>query len=109
MAKSPTGEILRQVDLTESLAINPPAEFQDAEAWRIHFHVPVDAEDLGSLGTTRNELKLALAAVAQLDSAPHLEVETYTWDVLPGGSSVALVDGLTRELTATRALINALR
>jgi sugar phosphate isomerase/epimerase len=109
MARTRTGELLRQVDLTKSLALNPPRMFQEAEAWRIHFHVPVDAEDLGPLGTTRNELKQALAAALELRSAPHLEVETYTWEVLPGGSSVPLVDGLTRELTATRALINALK
>ena len=108
LAKKRTGEIARQVDLTESLALDPPAEFHEAEAWRIHFHVPVNAEQLGPLGTTRNELKQALAAVRALDSAPHLEVETYTWEVLPGGSSSPLVEGLTRELSATRALIRSL-
>ncbi len=108
LAKSKTGEILRHVDLTESLALHPPRDFAEAEAWRIHFHVPVDAENLGPLGTTRNELRQALAAVAKLDSAPHLEVETYTWEVLPGGSKAALVDGLTRELSATRSLIKSL-
>ncbi len=108
MAKTQTGEVLRLVDLTESLANDPPEAFREAEAWRVHFHVPVDAEDLEPIGTTRNELKQALAAVAKLKSAPHLEVETYTWEVLPSGSSVSLVDGLTRELTATRALINNL-
>lgn len=108
LAKSQAGEILRHVDLTEALALNTPRDFEDADAWRIHFHVPVDAENLGTLGTTRNELREALAAVAKLDYAPHLEVETYTWEVLPGGSKVNLVDGLTRELAATRSLIRSL-
>ncbi len=107
LAKTAAGQTLRHVDLSESLALQPPSNFAEAEAWRIHFHVPVDAEHLGPLGTTRRELKLALGAVAELDSAPHLEVETYTWEVLPGGA-VNLVDGLTRELTATRALLNSL-
>ena len=105
MAKSSTGEILRFVDLTEGLALHPDADFRDAEMWRIHFHVPVDAEQLGPLKTTRTELKQALNTVAELDYAPHLEVETYTWEVLPGERSVPLVDGLTRELTATRLLV----
>lgn len=108
MARTHDGSIIRQVDLSESLARTPPSEFQDAEAWRIHYHVPVNADDLGPLKTTRPELIQALAAVKQLDSAPHLEVETYTWEVLPDGGSVELVDGLTRELLATRTLINSL-
>lgn len=108
MAKTQDGTILRQVDLSEELARTPPAEFQKATAWRVHYHVPVNADDLGPLRTTRTELKEALAAVEQLDSAPHLEVETYTWEVLPDGGSVELVEGLTRELLATRTLINSL-
>ena len=105
MAKSSTGEILRVVDLTEDLALHPDADFRDAEMWRIHFHVPVNAEQLGPLKTTRSELKQALNTVAQLDYAPHLEVETYTWEVLPDEQSIPLVAGLTRELTAMRTLV----
>jgi len=109
LAHTRTGAILRQIDLTKELALDPPAEFRDAETWRIHFHVPVNAEHLGPLRTTRNELKQALAAVSELDYAPHLEVETYTWEVLPGSensrSAINLVDGLTEELVATRALL----
>lgn len=106
LARTSTGEILRAVDLTEQLALHPPPEFLDAEAWRVHFHVPVDAERLGPLMTTRSALKRALSAVAQLNYAPHLEVETYTWEVLPDGDAVNLVEGLTRELTATRELLD---
>lgn len=105
MARSETGEILRAVDLTEALATNPPPEFAAADEWRVHFHVPVNAERLGPLRTTRDELKTALATVAELDYAPHLEVETYTWEVLPDGGKTELVDGLTAELTATRELL----
>jgi hypothetical protein len=54
-------------------------------------------------------LREALAAVAALDYAPHLEVETYTWEVLPGAAPADLVAGLTRELTATEHLLSALR
>jgi hypothetical protein len=68
----------------------------------------VDAERLGPLLTTRQQLKEALAAVAALDYAPHLEVETYTWEVLPGAESIDLVEGLTREMRATRELLAAI-
>ncbi|MCY2968630.1 MAG: hypothetical protein NT069_34240 [Planctomycetota bacterium] len=109
-ARVRSGGVLRQLDLTTELARNPPEDFRSADCWRIHFHVPVDAERLGPLGTTRTELKQALAAVAKLEYAPHLEVETYTWEVLPGGSTgkspEALIQGLAREMTATRGLLS---
>jgi hypothetical protein len=105
IGRSSTGSLVRAVDLTRELALDPDGEFRAAEAWRVHFHVPVDAERLGPLRTTRAELKQALAAVAGLDYAPHLEVETYTWPVLPGGARVDLVEGLSRELLATRELL----
>ncbi len=108
MSRGQTGAIQRVVDLTQDLALEPTEEYRDADAWRIHFHVPVDAEQLGPLKTTRTELKQALAAVKQLDYDPHLEVETYTWEVLPEGKSANLVEGLTCELSATRQLLDEL-
>ena len=112
LARTQSGTILREIDLSEGLALRPPAEFRDAAAWRIHFHVPVNAEHLGPLRTTRNELKLALATVARLNYAPHLEVETYTWEVLPGEGAASgtrtLVDGLTAELVGTRDLLGGI-
>lgn len=109
LARTKNGTILREIDLTADLALRPPAGFRDAEAWRIHFHVPVDAESLGPLRTTRHELKQALETVAGLDYAPHLEVETYTWEVLPengaASGATSLVDGLTGELVGTRNLL----
>ena len=85
---------------------SPPPEWLEAETWRVHFHVPVDAEALGALGTTRADLRRALATVAEdLDYSPHLEVETYTWEVLPGSGRPDLVNGLTGELNATAALL----
>ncbi|MGH7202107.1 MAG: metabolite traffic protein EboE, partial [Planctomycetaceae bacterium] len=109
MALTRDGRVLRSPDLDEQLALRPPAAFAKATCWRVHFHVPVDAESLGPLSTTRPELKQALAAVAELAYAPHLEVETYTWEVLPDGRGINLVDGLTRELTATRGLVERLK
>lgn len=109
MARAADGTILKAVDLTNELTTTPPDDFAACDEWRVHFHVPVNAESLGPLGTTRDELRTALAAIAQLDYAPHLEVETYTWEVLPDGEKVDLVQGLTEEMTATRAMLNALQ
>ena len=104
-ARTATGEIVKQVDLNEQLTSSPPPEFRDAPLWRVHFHVPVNAEHLGPLGTTRGELKKALATLPELNYAPHLEVETYTWEVLPDGGIPNIVEGFSRELLATKRLI----
>ncbi|HWE94502.1 MAG TPA: metabolite traffic protein EboE, partial [Tepidisphaeraceae bacterium] len=107
IARSSDGKIARIMDLTEEVLDSPPAEFAAARTWRIHFHVPVNAERMGPLETTRPSLSEALAAVAALDYAPHLEVETYTWEVLPGAVPADLVGGLTAELLATQELLAA--
>jgi len=73
----------------------------------VHFHVPVDADRLGPLRTTRPELIRAIEAIHQLPYEPHLEVETYTWPVLPGVKSGDVISGMARELIATRDLLVA--
>ena len=106
MASLPGGKVARFVDLCDQLIDHPDADFLAAPAWRVHFHVPVDADRLGPLGTTRPQPKEAIEAVATLDYAPHLEVETYTWQVLPGQTRPDLVIGLARELSATAKLLS---
>ncbi|WP_339612508.1 metabolite traffic protein EboE [uncultured Rubinisphaera sp.] len=92
-------------DLTADFVKNPPADWFNAPCWRIHFHVPVHAENLGPLATTRPDLKLALAEIANLEYAPHLEVETYTWSVMPGENLPDPCEGLAREMNATQQLL----
>ena len=107
-ARSKTGTTCSLLDLSSPFCADPPAEFLSADEWRIHFHVPVHRESVGSLGTTRDDLKQALAAVAKLPYAPHLEVETYTWGVLPGGKQMPLEEGLFKELDSTRELLRTI-
>lgn len=108
-ARSASGQVLNYLDLDKAICDQPPPGFHDAQTWRIHFHVPVDAESLGLLGTTRADLRKALLQVQALNYAPHLEVETYTWGVLPSGEKPSLVDGITCELRATQLLLANLR
>ncbi len=51
--------------------------------WRIHFHVPLFLEGYGRLGNTQDDLRELLGILKHEEHSPHLEVETYTWDVLP--------------------------
>ncbi|HEX6983787.1 MAG TPA: metabolite traffic protein EboE, partial [Planctomycetaceae bacterium] len=108
-ARRADGELIRVPDLTRELCLAPPGPFLDTDAWRVHFHVPVNETRIGPLATTRPQLEAALAAVARLDYAPHLEVETYTWGVLPEGTRPPIVEGITKELAATRKILDDLR
>ncbi len=107
-ARLPDGRRVGAVDLTDEFLNAPGPDFLAAEAWRVHFHVPVDAERLGSLGTTRSAIRPALAAVAALGYAPHVEVETYTWAVLPGEGASDLVTGLSNEVNAVQKVLTEL-
>jgi hypothetical protein len=51
--------------------------------WRIHFHVPVFLEDLGDFKTTRPAIEEALRVHKADPVSEQVEIETYTWDVLP--------------------------
>lgn len=54
-----------------------------APEWRVHCHVPVFLAEAGNAATTQPFLSEILALHAAEPISPHLEVETYTWDVLP--------------------------
>jgi hypothetical protein len=65
-----------------------PAALDDIDTaqrseWRVHFHVPVFLADMGAFGTTQAFLRDILALHREQPISEHLEVETYTWDVLP--------------------------
>jgi hypothetical protein len=107
-ARSSSGQVVHFIDLDQAICEQPPTEFRDAETWRVHFHVPVDTESLGPLFTTRDDLRKALQQVQLLNYAPHLEVETYTWGVLPSGEKPSIVDGIAKELRATQLLLGNL-
>jgi hypothetical protein len=71
----------RHVDLPD--AVTAFGEGQADGEWRIHCHVPVFLADLGEISSTRSDLVATLAALRRRTRSSHLEVETYTWDVLP--------------------------
>jgi hypothetical protein len=80
IVRGPAG-LTRYVDLPDAVAA-----FKEGRAngeWRIHCHVPLFLSDLGKIGSTRADLEAVLAALRRKSRSSHLEVETYTWDVLP--------------------------
>ena len=98
-----TGTLRMAADLSDALG---DAGWHELPAWRVHFHVPVFRRDaVPPLRTTRDDLDRALRYVVQYDVTDHIEIETYTWDVLPederhAGSGLDLVDALTKEYAA---------
>ena len=66
---------------------------------RTHFHVPVFLEEIGPFKTTRFAVQQALAMHRKQPLSDHLEIETYTWDVLPAELKTGdIVDYVSREL-----------
>jgi sugar phosphate isomerase/epimerase len=73
-------ELTRHLDLPQALET---LEASQGAEWRVHFHVPIFFDQLQHFSTTQDFLRQMLALHRQEPIAPHLEVETYTWDVLP--------------------------
>jgi sugar phosphate isomerase/epimerase len=97
-------------DLDEALA-RPGG---DAQPWRVHYHVPLHAPPMPPLQTTVGVLVDALRLLVGGPAAlcDHLDVETYTWNVLPPTSRPSgpgeLASGIASELFFARAQLNAL-
>jgi sugar phosphate isomerase/epimerase len=95
------GRLAARDDLPDALAGRRPLD--DRSPWRVHFHVPVHADPAPPLRNSRDDLRASLAALLGGETArtDHLEVETYTWSVLPDGAPAdddALAAGLAAEL-----------
>jgi hypothetical protein len=95
--RRPGGELIRYLDLA-------PAFAQVAQAygseWRVHCHIPVFMDKLPVLHTTQDFLTEVLAIHRTSPISPHLEVETYTFDVLPEElRRVDVATAVARELT----------
>jgi sugar phosphate isomerase/epimerase len=87
----------RYVDLPD--AINAWRPGGAPREWRIHYHVPIFRADLGPFLSTQPFLRQILAAHRAAPISSHLEIETYSWEVLPKAYREAdLSTALTREL-----------
>lgn len=78
--RGPDG-LRRWLDLPQALAADPEGPWP--REWRVHFHVPLFRKALGVLASTQAWVAALLRALRRDAYAGHLEVETYTWDVLP--------------------------
>ncbi|MGI9417084.1 MAG: metabolite traffic protein EboE [Geminicoccaceae bacterium] len=92
--------LLRHLDLPDALATLDDAIGHE---WRVHFHVPIFLDELQHFSTTQDFLRDILAIHRKTPIADHLEVETYTWDVLPERyRGVDVSTAIARELNWVR-------
>tara|TARA_B100000035_G_scaffold220819_1_gene189619 strand:+ start:284 stop:1465 length:1182 start_codon:yes stop_codon:yes gene_type:complete len=76
--------IRRIKDLDTALEMQMAGNLPEADEWRIHFHVPLHASPGGDMGDTRLHVIDTLFWLSKNPNAcRHLEMETYTWEVLP--------------------------
>ena len=67
--------------------------------WRVHFHVPIHLEKIGTLSTTQKTLQRDITVLLE-EGVTEWEVETYTWDVVPTTLRTGeLVDSISKELS----------
>lgn len=99
VARDGAGKLARFLDLEQALAAARTADFSEL---RVHFHVPIFERELSPFSSTQAELADLLRDAPEL--APHLEVETYTFGVLPERyRTLSVTKAVTRELEWARA------
>ncbi|WP_086931535.1 metabolite traffic protein EboE [Agarilytica rhodophyticola] len=98
-------------------------DFPRSSSWKIHYHLPIQQHHIMEQGralpgftTTRQAIEEFLDSLLTFSYKPHIEVETYTWHVLPefkhNATEHALIEGLGLERQwlveqmAKRGLIN---
>jgi len=100
IARKPDGALIRHRDLGDALREQAEARSNPAEEeWRIHFHIPLHSPETELFGNTSDHLLGVLDLLAREPGlCSHLEMETYTWEVLPDAlKSRNVVDQLTEE------------
>lgn len=88
------GTFHHYADLIEAL---PCIQDRQITQWRIHFHVPIFIAAYTAFQSTQDTLVCTLDLLAQRYFCRHLEIETYTWSVLPVDMKQDLLDMITRE------------
>jgi hypothetical protein len=89
------GSVLRYPDLPAALE---DFDHQDVKQWRAHFHVPISIQEIGLLESTQSDIVEVLTLQKAKPFTNHLEVETYTWEVLPQQLKLPITQSISKEL-----------
>lgn len=102
IARNTNGSLKEYRDLPEALE-----EINDlgVEEWRAHFHVPLFADDYGVLQSTQKDIEKVMAIQKEGTFSNHMEIETYTWEVLPAHLKLPMTESIIRELEWVSGLL----
>lgn len=103
VVKNDQGRLSHFSDLKEGIHAMQDASFQEI---RTHFHVPVFISDFELLKSTQDDIIKSLKLWKKNKYSAHLEVETYTWAVLPQHLQTDIAASIIRELQWVRNQIN---
>ncbi|UWX53955.1 metabolite traffic protein EboE [Maribacter litopenaei] len=73
-------------------------EKREVDELRAHYHVPIFIEQFGALNSTQDQILDTLKYLSKDSLSEHLEIETYTWDVLPEELKEDLSHSIIREI-----------
>ena len=92
--KSFDGSFNKYRDLPEALE-----NFEDNNEsfWRIHYHLPIFAKKYNNFLTTSEEIKTVINFLKTSSITSCLEIETYTWEILPEELKLNLTQSIVRE------------
>lgn len=101
VAQRKDGSFLKFPDLTEAIA-----GFDDnMSSWRVHFHVPLFLENYGVLSSTQSDIVDTINVHKKTPFTNHLEIETYTWGVLPTEFQAPLNESIIREINWVKGIL----
>lgn len=103
VARNTNGHLTRYRDLPDALAGFNESNEQE---WRIHFHIPLFTNELDTVQSTNDDVRTVLEIQKQQPFTQHLEVETYTWEVLPLAMKLPIDQSILRELLWVKVLMS---
>ena len=95
VARKKDDSLLSYPDLNNALDDSSNTEVAE---WRAHYHVPLFVSTYGVLQSTQSDIEKVLAIHDRAMFTFHLEIETYTWEVLPEGLRLPVADSIIREI-----------
>ena len=97
------GSFVQYRDLDEAFEAYEPHKFDE---WRVHYHVPLFLENYGLLGSTQKEIRETLGIQMEKPFTQQMEIETYTWGVLPTEFQVPIHESIAREIEWVKSILN---
>ncbi|GGD40790.1 sugar phosphate isomerase [Emticicia aquatilis] len=101
VAQRKDGSFQKFPDLTEAIE----GFDENIHSWKVHFHVPLFLENYGVLSSTQSDIVDTINVHKNKPFTNHLEIETYTWGVLPTEFQAPLNESIIREINWVKGLL----